>query len=259
MVVSADVFIEFAEACVHQILYSKALYPAQVFEKRFKYGQSVFQSRHPEINSYIREVLGNAHPLVNAGLVDSIVLNIFRDGSGDSSGRDMNTNNNNHKDYDNAVPVESISLSCVIKNRESAATEPALISEQALLELESEMKNALIDLIKLSKLCDDGNSSSGSGSGSGEYTWQLEVHTSKDSVGFDTHKDAVLRESLKSQQWRVVGLEQGGDAATTASSNSNINSDVNSNSSTSGKSTVGIRSLSNLLFDCNLSLTLVDG
>ena len=71
---STDVALEFLETCIHQVLYARGIYPASIFEKRIKYGMHVFQSRHPDINAYVRRVLGNTKPLMEVGMVDEVVM-----------------------------------------------------------------------------------------------------------------------------------------------------------------------------------------
>lgn len=220
MVSSTDLVIEFLEACVHQILYAKGVYISSVFEKRLKYGMQVFQSRHPDINGYIRKVLGNAYPLVDAGLVDGVVVALSRKGQ----------------------PVENITLSCAIVNRISGKEDgigdgmemdttdgaAATISEQTLFDLEKDMRDALVELVKMPKIAGE------------ECTWTIQVHTSKDSVGISAQQDNVLRESLKSMQWKV-------DESETAEPFSNSGKD--------NGSLHGIGSFSNSVFNCNITKT----
>ena len=227
MVNTTDLVIEFVEACVHQILYSKGVYIAGVFEKRLKYGTQVFQSRHPDINSYIRKVLGNAYPLMDAGLVDGVVVALSRKEHGAEPS-----------------PIENIGISCAIVNRISgkehggveameldtdAASAAATISEETLFNLEKDMRSALVELMKMPKVVGE------------ECTWAIQVHTSKGGVGVDAHQDAVLRESLKSMQWKV-------DESETLAPFSNSGDDHN-------RSLQGIGSFSNSIFNCNITRT----
>lgn len=55
---------EFIECSIHSILYVRGIYPAVLFEQRMYLGVSVWQSRHPEINTYIRRVIDNVQPLI---------------------------------------------------------------------------------------------------------------------------------------------------------------------------------------------------
>ena len=70
----SDILLEFLEACIHQVLYARGIYPASIFDKRLKYGTMVHQSRHPDINGYVRRVLGNTKPLMEVGIVDDLVM-----------------------------------------------------------------------------------------------------------------------------------------------------------------------------------------
>ena len=70
------VVLEFWEACVHQILYARHVYPEVIFEQRSKYGVSVWQCVHPQVNEYIQRVLLNAKPLLDAGLVERLVVSL---------------------------------------------------------------------------------------------------------------------------------------------------------------------------------------
>lgn len=41
------------EVAIHNILYARQVYPAELFVRRKKYNTPVFQSRHPALNEYI--------------------------------------------------------------------------------------------------------------------------------------------------------------------------------------------------------------
>ncbi|KAL3282380.1 hypothetical protein HHI36_005565 [Cryptolaemus montrouzieri] len=53
----ADTLGEFLEVAVHNILYSRKLYPDAIFVPKRKYGVVVHQSIHPDVNSYVSECL----------------------------------------------------------------------------------------------------------------------------------------------------------------------------------------------------------
>ena len=72
------IILEFWEACVHQILYARRVYPALIFVQRSLYGVNVWQSVHPQVNDYIHRVLQNAKVLLDAGLVERLVV-VLRD------------------------------------------------------------------------------------------------------------------------------------------------------------------------------------
>lgn len=76
-----DVDLEFALVCIHTVLFSRNIYPFSVFQQKRYLGITVWQSRHPEVNSYISKVLQNAQPLFLERLVDRFVVAIDdRDG-----------------------------------------------------------------------------------------------------------------------------------------------------------------------------------
>lgn len=73
-----DIYLEFIESSIHQLLYSRSIYPQAIFETRLKYGVTIFQSRHPEINSYIKRFLCESKKLFSNNLVSSVLM-ITRD------------------------------------------------------------------------------------------------------------------------------------------------------------------------------------
>jgi hypothetical protein len=56
--------VEFVECAIQLILYTRKIYPSNVFEQRKYLDVTVWQSRHPDINGYIRRVMDNARPLI---------------------------------------------------------------------------------------------------------------------------------------------------------------------------------------------------
>ena len=69
-----DELMDFIECSIHSILYVREVYPPSLFEQRRFLGVTIWQSRHPDINSYIRRVLNNARPLMEQDLVDRVVF-----------------------------------------------------------------------------------------------------------------------------------------------------------------------------------------
>jgi len=61
-----DVYVEFLECYVHTILKARSIYPAIIFEQRIKYGISIWQCRHPDVNAYISRVLTNASSIIQS-------------------------------------------------------------------------------------------------------------------------------------------------------------------------------------------------
>lgn len=66
--------IELIECVIHNYLYTRVIYPENLFEQRRAVGISVWQSRHPEINSYIKRVLQNTSILLEKRMVDRIII-----------------------------------------------------------------------------------------------------------------------------------------------------------------------------------------
>ena len=52
-----DIFLEFVETAIHNILYCCNVYPPTLFHKTQKYNCIVYMARHPDVVSYIRNVL----------------------------------------------------------------------------------------------------------------------------------------------------------------------------------------------------------
>ena len=51
-----DVFCEFVEAVIHQILHLRRIYRPELFERHRLYGITTRKSRHPDLNEYIRGI-----------------------------------------------------------------------------------------------------------------------------------------------------------------------------------------------------------
>ena len=75
---AGEVELEFMEVFVHTVLYARSVYPAELFQQRSKYGVSVFQSVHPQINTYVQRVLSNAQPLLEAGVATRLIVALKR-------------------------------------------------------------------------------------------------------------------------------------------------------------------------------------
>eukprot|EP00037_Helgoeca_nana_P019120 m.185412 g.185412 ORF g.185412 m.185412 type:complete len:205 (+) comp24728_c0_seq2:345-959(+) len=73
--------IDFLEAAVHQILYLRAVYPADLFERKKLYGIPVMQSRHPDLNEYIIQVLKSLQPHIGRDEVEEIAV-VLKDRDG---------------------------------------------------------------------------------------------------------------------------------------------------------------------------------
>jgi hypothetical protein len=72
-----DILLQFWEVCAHAALHTLHLYPPHLFEERMQYGLPVMQNRHPDVCRYINKVLENSQPLVAAGLVERLLLQVI--------------------------------------------------------------------------------------------------------------------------------------------------------------------------------------
>nr|CAB3263590.1 mitotic spindle assembly checkpoint protein MAD2B-like [Phallusia mammillata] len=77
--ITADLICEFLQVAVHQILYMRSLYPKAVFVKRKKYGIPVFMSCHPQINSYIDNVIDSLKAAFAKDAIQKVVVVITED------------------------------------------------------------------------------------------------------------------------------------------------------------------------------------
>lgn len=64
----------FIEVSIHAILYTRQIYPADLFVRRKKYDVPVFQSRHPALNEYISGAVKAVGEELSAGNVDKVVM-----------------------------------------------------------------------------------------------------------------------------------------------------------------------------------------
>ena len=67
-----EVFVEFIEVLIHQILYIRDVYPRSIFEPRKKFGLPLQMSQHPWVNSYIASTLGSLKSLLLGSVQISI-------------------------------------------------------------------------------------------------------------------------------------------------------------------------------------------
>ena len=51
-----NVFSEFVEAVIHQILHLRRVYKPELFERHRLYGITTRKSRHPDLNEYIHSI-----------------------------------------------------------------------------------------------------------------------------------------------------------------------------------------------------------
>ncbi|KAF8700874.1 hypothetical protein AX14_000641 [Amanita brunnescens Koide BX004] len=66
--------VEFIEVAIHNILYVRQVYPAELFVRRKKYNTLIFQSRHPALNEYISGAVKAVGEEIALGTVDKLVV-----------------------------------------------------------------------------------------------------------------------------------------------------------------------------------------
>lgn len=62
--VGVDILLEFLEVAFHYILFSRKIYPKEIFVKRKIYGITVHVSEHPELNEYLSNILSAIRELI---------------------------------------------------------------------------------------------------------------------------------------------------------------------------------------------------
>ncbi|KAF2347902.1 HORMA domain [Trinorchestia longiramus] len=72
--ISSSLLCELLEVSIHQILYSRALYPRTAFQSRRKYNIPVQMCLHPGVCVYIQSVVEGAKPLLQDGTLQSLQL-----------------------------------------------------------------------------------------------------------------------------------------------------------------------------------------
>jgi hypothetical protein len=166
-----DLLSEFVECVVHIVLKVRNIYPAEIFEKRNKYGVSIWHSRHPDINEYIRKVIMNAKPILATNVLDRFLLAAY-----DSQG----------------VIVDCLAIKCTLRFHAVQG-----LNYSALLSMEDDLRAILLNCMmldaKLPAL-------------QGDCTWTLMVATNDDGKGnivSDASADQpnVINEALRSGQW----------------------------------------------------------
>ena len=125
------IYLEFVESAVHTLLYARGIYPKHIFEQRSKYGLSLWQCRHAEIDAYVRKVLSNSYQLLLAGVIGSYVVTVY--------------------DKDNSI-CEQIAINGEVRGLAMAAGQRVSTEEQQALilssleVLETEFQSAILKL-----------------------------------------------------------------------------------------------------------------
>ncbi|TPX73283.1 hypothetical protein CcCBS67573_g05440 [Chytriomyces confervae] len=76
-----DCILDFLEVGIHTILHERKVYPAAVFTRTQKYSLSVFRSRHPALNGYIKDFLMAVRPDLMQGSLSKVHVVILDAGS----------------------------------------------------------------------------------------------------------------------------------------------------------------------------------
>ncbi|KAK3244784.1 hypothetical protein CYMTET_45619 [Cymbomonas tetramitiformis] len=71
---SVDIFCEFLEAAIHQILHARDVYPQELFQRGKLYNVPVQKSRHPDLNDYVSHLVRSIHGWMSKGGVESVIL-----------------------------------------------------------------------------------------------------------------------------------------------------------------------------------------
>lgn len=70
--------LKFLEVSIHTILFVRRIYPTELFARRKKYDAPVYQSRHPDLNSYISGAVKAVGEELVRGTVQRVVV-VIRD------------------------------------------------------------------------------------------------------------------------------------------------------------------------------------
>eukprot|EP00903_Cladosiphon_okamuranus_P017527 g16142.t1 len=123
-----DILVEFLETAVHSLLHARRLYPPDIFERRRKYGVPVWMSRHPELNSYIYEVLLRTRSLMEHGVVRKVLVCFFKEA-----------------EYVDQAPVERVAFAIRAEEDGGGSVDPI-----RLQDVEDQLRSALLQIQKSS-------------------------------------------------------------------------------------------------------------
>ena len=65
-----DVFVEFIEVVIHQVVFLMKIYPDSIFVNRRKFNIPVKMSNHPWVNNYIDQVLETFQKNIESDNID---------------------------------------------------------------------------------------------------------------------------------------------------------------------------------------------
>ncbi|DBB04621.1 hypothetical protein WJX77_012570 [Trebouxia sp. C0004] len=72
-----NVFCEFVEAVIHQILHLRRIYRPELFERHRLYGITTRRSRHPDLNEYIHSIAISLKGALLQGLLNKVTVNVL--------------------------------------------------------------------------------------------------------------------------------------------------------------------------------------
>ncbi|XP_005188259.1 DNA polymerase zeta subunit 2 isoform X2 [Musca domestica] len=74
-----DIIIEAIEVFINHILYTRDVYPSQIFKKRKIYNTPVFASIYPPLNTYLYKVLRTIRELLRTGELEGVEVLLYKD------------------------------------------------------------------------------------------------------------------------------------------------------------------------------------
>ncbi|XP_061394090.1 DNA polymerase zeta subunit 2 [Musca vetustissima] len=74
-----DIIIEAIEVFINHILYTRDVYPSQIFKKRRIYNTPVLASIYPPLNTYLYKVLRTIRELLKTGELDGVEVVLYKD------------------------------------------------------------------------------------------------------------------------------------------------------------------------------------
>ena len=66
------ILLDYIECAIHQILHIRNIYPSILFGRTSKYGTSLYQCRHIDINNFIRRILTNTKELISNNIIKQL-------------------------------------------------------------------------------------------------------------------------------------------------------------------------------------------
>jgi hypothetical protein len=76
-----DILSEFLETCVNVICHNRSVYPIHVFARTRKYGVPVFTFRHPQLHTYVGDIVRSTIALADAGILEKVIVTVWASNS----------------------------------------------------------------------------------------------------------------------------------------------------------------------------------